>query len=126
MQFPCSYNCTFMYVFSDYESIFHCSPCPELYVDNATNVSLGTNVSLTCYITGYQISAQSYSWRRIDNVFDNPVERFTGQNTAVLTIADVGVNDAKTYVCTATIERKIFTAKGTLSVIGEEGKWWVI
>ena len=82
-------------------------------------VELGTNVSLICDTTVYQTSAHSYSWGRSDNVFDNPVDRFTGQNTAVLNIADVGVNDAMTYVCNGTFKGKRLSANGTLSVVGE-------
>ena len=99
--------------------ILHCSPCTAISVEAVMDVELGTNASLTCNTTGYQISALSYSWSRIDNVFDNPVDRFTGQDTAVLNIADVGVNDAKTYVCDVTVQRTQLTADGTLSVIGK-------
>ena len=84
------------------------------------DVELGTNVYFICNTTGYLTSALSYSWRRIDNVFDNPVGRFRGQNTAVLKIADVGVNDANTYVCNVLfLETHIGSATSFLSVIGK-------
>ena len=102
------------------KSTLHSTHCADLSVEDVMDVELGTNVSLTCNTTVYQIFAHSYSWRRIDNVFDNPVDRFTGQNTAILNIADVGVNDANTYVCDGTFKGTRLTASGTLSVIG---KW---
>ena len=37
----------------------------------------------------------------------------------MLNIANVGVNDAMTYVCNGTFQRKRLSANGTLSVIGE-------
>ena len=61
------------------------------------DVELGTNVSLTYNTTGYQTSALSYSWSPVDSMLDDPVDRFTRWNTAVLSITDVGVNDAKSY-----------------------------
>ena len=83
------------------------------------DIDLSTDVSLVCNTTVYQTSAHPYSWSRIDNVFDNPVDRFTGHNTPVLNIADVGVNDVSTYVCNGTFNGTKLTASGTLSVIGE-------
>lgn len=95
------------------------SPCAELSVEDVIGVDLGTNTSLACNTTGYYLPANSYSWNRIDNVFDNPVDRFTGHNTAVLNIANVGINDANVYVCKGTFNATILTATTTLSVIGE-------
>ena len=87
------------------------------------NVDLGTNISFAYNAIDDSNSALSYSWSRLDNVYDNPIDRFTGQNTAMLNIADVGINDAKTYVCSVTYQRTELianhTINGTLSVIGE-------
>ena len=86
------------------------------------DVKLGTNVSFTCHTTGYLKSALSFAWSPIDSMLDDPVDRFTGWNTAVLSITDVGVNDAKAYICNIAIEGKYLgAASGTLSVIGEHG-----
>ena len=96
-------------------------PCTAISVEDVTDVDLGTNVSFTCNTNGDPPSPPlSFSWRAEDNVFEDPTNRFSGIDTTVLNITDVGVSDVKRHICTVEVGgRQIGSDDGALNVIGE-------
>ena len=110
-------------------------PHPHIVVPPILNqtVPTGNDVSFTCVALGGPPNIE-YAWHQVvEGIFivadADPLstdgrflygDRVSGENTAVLTIVNVGVEDAGSYTCNVTVEGSVVdTATAVLTTVGE-------